>query len=46
VVQPSALPCGGRLAAQADVAFIGIGTIGEHCALQEDGFLTEAEVMP
>ena len=32
------------LAAQADVAFIGIGTIGEHCALQEDGFLTEAEV--
>ena len=33
-----------QMAAKADVAFIGIGTIGEHCALQEDGFLTPDEV--
>lgn len=33
-----------QLAQQADVAFIGIGTIGAGCALQEDGFLEEQEI--
>ena len=32
------------LSSEADVAFIGIGNIGEHCPLYEDGFLTADEV--
>lgn len=32
------------LAAQADVAFIGVGTIGPGCPLHEDGFLDNEEV--
>jgi DNA-binding transcriptional regulator LsrR (DeoR family) len=31
------------LAAQADVAFVGIGEFGERAPLLEDGFITEAE---
>ncbi len=33
-----------RLFSQADVAFVGVGTIGPHCPLHEDGFITTAEV--
>lgn len=33
-----------QLAEQADVAFVGIGTIGPNCPLNEDGFLSEEEV--
>ena len=32
------------LAAQADVTFIGVGTIGPGCALQVDGFITAQDV--
>lgn len=32
------------LAAQADVTFIGIGSIGQGCPLQEDGFVTGDEI--
>ena len=32
------------LSGEADVAFVGIGNIGEHCPLHEDGFLTTDEV--
>ena len=32
------------LSAEADVAFVGIGNIGPNCPLQEDGFITAAEV--
>ncbi|KER66952.1 DeoR faimly transcriptional regulator [Burkholderia cepacia] len=31
------------LSGKADVAFIGIGNIGPHCPLYEDGFITEQE---
>lgn len=32
------------LTSKADVAFVGIGNIGPHCPLYEDGFITAAEV--
>ena len=32
------------LSGEADVAFVGIGNMGLHCPLHEDGFLTSAEV--
>ena len=32
------------VSSEADVAFVGIGNIGEHCPLHEDGFLTTDEV--
>jgi DNA-binding transcriptional regulator LsrR (DeoR family) len=32
------------LTGEADVAFVGIGNIGPHCPLYEDGFITAAEV--
>ena len=32
------------LTSEADVAFVGIGNIGLHCPLHEDGFITAAEV--
>jgi DNA-binding transcriptional regulator LsrR (DeoR family) len=32
------------LSSQADVAFVGVGTIGPRCPLHEDGFITTAEV--
>lgn len=31
------------LSGKADVAFVGIGNIGPHCPLYEDGFITEQE---
>lgn len=31
------------LSGEADVAFVGIGNIGPHCPLYEDGFITEQE---
>ncbi|SAL72532.1 transcriptional regulator [Caballeronia peredens] len=33
-----------ELAQCADVAFVGIGNVGENCPLHEDGFITRAEV--
>lgn len=33
-----------KLSAQADVAFVGVGNIGAHCPLFEDGFITAAEL--
>ncbi|AOK30470.1 MULTISPECIES: sugar-binding transcriptional regulator [Burkholderia] len=33
-----------QLSAEADVAFIGIGNIGAHCPLFEDGFITADEL--
>lgn len=33
-----------KLSAQADVAFVGVGNIGAHCPLFEDGFITEGEL--
>jgi DNA-binding transcriptional regulator LsrR (DeoR family) len=32
------------LTSEADVAFVGIGNVGPHCPLHEDGFITAAEV--
>jgi DNA-binding transcriptional regulator LsrR (DeoR family) len=32
------------LSGEADVAFVGIGNIGPHCPLHEDGFITSDEV--
>ena len=32
------------LTGEADVAFVGIGNVGPHCPLYEDGFITAAEV--
>ncbi|MGH8781065.1 sugar-binding transcriptional regulator [Paraburkholderia sp.] len=32
------------LSAEADVAFVGIGNLGPHCPLHEDGFITSDEV--
>ncbi|HEY1996502.1 sugar-binding transcriptional regulator [Paraburkholderia sp.] len=32
------------LTSEADVAFVGIGNVGPHCPLHEDGFITGAEV--
>ncbi len=32
------------LAKRADMAFVGIGNVGQNCPLHEDGFITGAEV--